>query len=132
MSHFDIIKSFHNEEEWNEISNTDKSKNFFMFNRYMAMKYPLQAHGFNHTKIDPAKTVDWFRSMFVTKKEPINFIWISTGKKEKAIRKKAIPQEVFKFLCEKYEISMREINNLMEFYPLEFQKYCESVKEMIS
>lgn len=132
MTHFDIIKAFRDDKEWENISNTDKSKNFFMFNRYMAMKFPLQAHGFNNTKIDPIKIVNWFRDLFVTKNVELGFIWTSTGKKEKAAKKKPIPQEVLKFLCEKYEVSMREMNYLMEFYPAEFQKYCESVKEMIS
>ena len=132
MSHFDIIKAFNSQEDWEKISNTDKSKNFFMFNRYMSMKFPLQAQGFNHTKIDPAKTIDWFRSMFIAKNEGIGFIWTSTGKKEKEAKKKPVPSEVLKFLCEKHEISMRELNQLMEFYPQEFEKYCKSVKEMIS
>jgi hypothetical protein len=132
MNHFDIIKAFHNEKEWEKITNSDKSKNFFMLNRTMAIMYPLHAQGFNHIKMDPVSAVNWWKTWILAKHpEGAGFIYTSTGKKKKEA-KKEIPEEVSNFLREKWQISSREIEDLKEFYPKEFQKYCESVKEMIS
>ncbi len=132
MNHFDIIKSFHNETEWKKITNSDKAKNFFMLNRTMAIMYPLQAQGFNHIKMDPVSAVNWWRSWIIAKHETTpGFIYTQTGKKKKEA-KKEIPEEVTNFIREKWEVSTREIEDLKEFYPKEFQKYCESVKEMLS
>lgn len=132
MELFDILKSFTNPTEWAKVKNSEKSKNLFMINRIMSIKYPLQANAFNHTKIDPAKTVDWWKRWIAGNyKTTPTFIFTSTGKKNKSV-KKEIPEEVLRFICEKYEVSLRDLKHLKGFYPEEFQKYCESVKEMIS
>ena len=133
MELFDIIKSFNNEKEWIKVTNSEKSKNLFMINRIMCVMHPLQSQGFNHIKIDPVETVNWWKSMISKKYSTTpGFIYTSLARKEKKTLKKEIPKEVIKVICEKFEISTREIKDLMEFYPKEFEKYCISVKEMIS
>jgi hypothetical protein len=132
MELFDIIKSFTNDSEWKKVTETEKSRNFFMINRIMSINFPLQGNAFNHTKIEPAKVVDWWRAFIKSKyKTPPPFIWTSTIKKKKEIKKEA-PEEVLRFICEKHEISMREIKDLQKFFPKEFMEYCENVKEIIS
>lgn len=135
MELFDIIKSFTNDAEWTKVTTAEKSKNFFMISRMMSIQFPVQANGFNQLKIDPIQTVEWWKKMIASKynsydKKP-NFIFTKTAKKEKET-KKIIPIEILQFICEKHEISMREIDDLLEFYPKEFYKYCESIKEMLA
>jgi hypothetical protein len=135
MELFDIIKAFTRPEEWAKVTNTEKAKNFFMINRMMSIRFPMQANGFNHTKIEPARAVDWWKEMIASKynstDKPASFVWTKTKKKEKE-KIKPIPEEILTFICEKHEISMREIEDLKQFFPQEFQKYCDSVKEMLS
>ena len=133
MELFDIINSFTNEEEWKKVTNAEKSRNLFMINRILSIKYPLQAQAFNLTKIDPIQTVNWWKEMIGKNyTKPPGFIYTPTGKKEKKILKKPIPPEVYEFLRERFEVCNRDLDYLLEFYPLEFQKYCQSIKEMIS
>lgn len=133
MELFDIIKSFTNEGEWAKVSNTDKAKNLFMINRIMSIGYPTHAHAFNNTKIDPVNVVNVWRNMISKKYDkPPAFIYTPTNKKSKDSTKIKVPDNILRFICERYEISMREIGDLMEFYPKEFKKYCDSIKEILS
>jgi hypothetical protein len=62
MQLFDIVKLIFNnkEKEWKSVSKIDKSRNFFMINRIMAIQFPVQANQFNKLKIVPAPVVDWW------------------------------------------------------------------------
>jgi len=44
--------------ENNEISNYEKSKHFFMYNRFLSIKYPNVANFINRMEIPPAAAVD--------------------------------------------------------------------------
>ena len=53
MKLFDYIKVlFGKDVNWDKVSNYDKSKNSFMTNRFMSIKFPIQANMFNTLKID--------------------------------------------------------------------------------
>lgn len=129
MSPFDIIKSFHS-KGWDKIKDREKSRNFFMINRIMSIQYPIQASAFNHIKIQPDRTIDWWRDSIckIYKNSPK---WIFTqtikgGKKE--VEK--IDEEVLQFIKEKYNISSREIKEIQDFYPEKFKKWIKEIKEI--
>ena len=133
MEPFDIIKSFTKEDEWEKISMVEKAKNFFIINRMMSIKYPLQAHGFNLTRIDPAQSVNWWRSMIAKNYQTYpGFIFTSTSKREKKEASKPIPTEIVKWICDKHQIGKKEIESLEEFFPKEWRNYGLSIKEMLS
>ena len=94
---FDYIKLVFskNEKDWKELSNTDKSRNFFMLNRFMAIKYPYQASHLCHYKIDPIAVSDyWHRIMSSQFSSTPNWIYAKTVKK-KAVKIKC----TFFYLC---------------------------------
>lgn len=65
MQLFDFIKVlFEDRGQYADLSKYDKSRQFFMLNRFMSIQYPQQANAFNHVRIPQAETVDfWQRSM---------------------------------------------------------------------
>ncbi len=65
MQLFDFIRVlFESPKQYNELSDYDKARQFFMTNRFMSIQYPIQANMLNHIKISQAKAVDyWHRNM---------------------------------------------------------------------
>lgn len=129
MSPFDIIKSFHS-KNWDKIKDRDKSRNFFMINRIMAIEYPLQAGMFNHIKIQPDRTIDWWRDNIsrIYKNSP-KWIFTSTIKRDRK-EKEEFLEEVIQFIKEKYNISSREVKEIQEFYPEKFSAWVKEIKEI--
>ena len=62
MKLFDYIKVlFGRDQQWNKLKGYDKSKNSFMTNRFMSIKFPIQANMFNTLKIDPVGQAESWR-----------------------------------------------------------------------
>ena len=62
MKLFDYIKVlFGKDVNCDKVSNYDKSKNSFMTNRFMSIKFPIQANMFNTLKIDPVGQAESWR-----------------------------------------------------------------------
>ena len=129
---FEIIKAFY-KKEWDKISDRDKSRNFFMINRICSIAYPLEANLFNHIKIQPDKVVDFWKIFITLKhKTPPSFIWTKTIKKEKEKSGIEYKEEVLNFIKEKNQISNREIQELIEFFPDEFKHFYKEIESLIS
>ena len=59
MKLFDYIKVlFGKDTQWDKLKGYDKSKNSFMTNRFMSIKFPVQANLFNALKIDAMSTIN--------------------------------------------------------------------------
>ena len=62
MKLFDYIKIlFSKPEHWDNLKPYDKVKNSFMVNRFMGIKFPLQANLFNVLKTDPVGAAESWR-----------------------------------------------------------------------
>jgi hypothetical protein len=62
MKLFDYIKvMFSSTEKWNKLKVYDKVKNSFMVNRFMSIKFPMQANLFNVLKTDPMGAAESWR-----------------------------------------------------------------------
>jgi hypothetical protein len=131
MELFDILKAFFNPKTWEDVSNHDKSRNFFMINRIMSIAFPLQANAFNNTKIDPVSVVDYWKETLNSKyKAPPGWFFTTTQKKEKS--KAFLPdEEVLDFIKSKYEISNREIEDLGRYFPKELKEFSKSIKDLL-
>lgn len=128
---YDIIKSFHT-TQWEDVSDRDKSRNFFMINRICSANFPLQANAFNHLKIQPEKAVDFWKT-FIShhyKKTP-QWVWTKSLKKEKEYTKN-YKEEIIEFIKEKYSISNREIKELQEFFPQKFSSFYKDIEKLLS
>lgn len=140
MELFDVIKQiFKSDKEWNKVSKYDKTRNFFMINRIMSIQYPLQANQFNHLKITPRPVIDWWHSALSPMVQKQGYQrtpgWVFTKtlkSKTKGKTKVNTPDEATeRFICERFEVSKREMNELKTFYPKEYQKWIKSIGEQL-
>lgn len=131
MELFDILKAFFNKKNWEDVSNHDKARNFFMINRIMGIAFPLQANAFNSTKIDPVSVVNYWKETLNTKyKAPPGWFFTATQKKEKS-KHFSPEEEVSEFIKSRYEISNREIQDLGKYFPKEFKEFSKSIKDLL-
>jgi hypothetical protein len=90
MDLFDLIKQiFDRGSKWDAIKTYDKSKNFFMINRFMSINFPMQANLFNNRHIVSSSAVDSWRDVLnrlFTK--PPSWMYTKTKKKESQGSKK--------------------------------------------
>lgn len=132
MELFDLTKTlFENPQQWNDVSNSDKKKHFFISNRMFSIGHPLQAHLLQHIKVNPAIIMDiWQRLMtnkFGYKKTPG---WMFTkgvvkNKLEKE-KKTSLSEELIKEYCRVYKVDYKSIKDSLMFF---HEKTVNEIKE---
>ncbi len=101
-----------NRKDWNKITDDQKEKFSFIFNRYFSKRYIEKAALMNLKGIDKVLIMDlWYNFML---KEPFpKWFW---SKSEK-VDKPKITQKEFKQLVEKLKIKPDDVNYLIEEHP---------------
>ena len=132
MELFDFIKILFNKSDrktWKEMSSYEKSRFQFMLNRFMSIKYPVNANQLNLVKtngLGVAETWKGVATRFYGDRVP-SFIYTKTNKNKKADSPVAkIPKEAIDLWCERHECGDREFNELLDLDPdglLEELKY---------
>lgn len=133
MQLFDIIKKMFSRNDWDDVGKNDKARNFFMINRIMSINFPIQANQFNHLKINPSPSIDWWHGTLINlyTKPPY---WIYTKTKKKETIKEGTKKdysEVESFLREKYQMSKRDLLDLKKFYPERYSNWMKNVSEQL-
>lgn len=117
---------FRSKNKWNEITDEDKEKFFFIFNRYFSKKYPEKAQLLNLKTIDKSSALDLWYYFMIDKPYP-KWFW-SKSTKEKTI----IPDTDFKLLMSKLNLKDLDveylINNHFDFIKEELKYYKEIEK----
>jgi hypothetical protein len=137
MELFDVVKNiFKNDKEWSKVKSIDKSRNFFMINRIMAIQFPIQANQFNHTKIIAKHVIDWWHvNLSKNFSRTPEWIYTKTKKSSTDQSKKEdffLDEETERFILQRFEISKREIQELQKFHPEKFKEWASSIKEQLS
>ena len=107
-----------NEKQWKELKDTDKNRNFFMMNRFLSIKYPVQVSLLSHFRINSAAVSDYWHSVLTKlyKTQP-SWIFAKTKKKATEDKKKNLPSEaMIKWWCQKHEISRRDFDDSVNFF----------------
>ena len=132
MELFDIVKLITSKNNnWSKVTNNEKSRNFFMINRIMSIKFPVWANQFNKTKINPIPVVNWwYNTLSQNYTRTPDWIYTKTLKKEKAL-KEAVYEDAEKFVRERMAISKRELSELKQFYPEKYNKWIKSIDQQI-
>lgn len=136
MELFDVIKRiFDNDTKWKDVSNHDKARNFFMINRIMSIQFPIQANQFNKLKVYPVPVVNWWHSTLSPrfKKSP-QWIFTQTSKASKAKNtdKKIDFSEAENLIREKYEVSLKDLDQVKKFYPDKYNEWMENITSQIN
>jgi hypothetical protein len=119
MKLFDYIKVlFGKDENWDKVSNYDKSKNSFMTNRFMSIKFPVQANLFNTLKIDPVGQAEAWRLVSSKFNRVPGFIYTKVKKSAKQKAKEWNPNPKALELYMKFnEIGEREYKEALKHNP---------------
>jgi len=120
MKLFDYIKVlFGKDEHWGKVTNYDKSKNSFMTNRFMSIKFPVQANLFNTLKIDPVGQAEAWRLVSSKFNRVPGFIYTKVKKSAKQKAKEWNPNPKALELYMKFnEIGEREYKEALKHDPL--------------
>ena len=123
-SPFDIIGMMFSksEKEFNEIPDNVLEMNYFIINQIMGIQFPLQAEVFNHTKINGAEVVRFWRIfLHYTGFHSVPKFVYTKGKKKAAdenihAKEIKIPMPLKRKYAEKKHISLKDVDNAIEIY----------------
>lgn len=131
MQLFDYVKIVFskNEKEWKELKDTDKARNFFMLNRFMAIQFPVQANYLSHYKIDPVAVSDyWHRTLSSKFTGTPKWIYAKTVKKKDQEKKLDLPSpEMIRWYCERHEMTRSEFDQNVKFFA---EKFTDEIKTL--
>ena len=115
MDLFKFIKViFESPSEYKKLKGYEKSKFFFMTNRFLSISYPVQANQFNNINVETDRVLDfWQRNLHKSGKVPY---WIYTKtKKDKVDKKIKIPsEEAIKIYLEKKNYSKKQLEQSLK------------------
>ena len=136
MELFDIVKNIFSQDskKWNNVSRNDKSRNFFMVNRIMAIQFPVIANQFNKLKINPEATVDWWRNNLSSRySKPPQWIYTKTLKRGEKTKKTSTTSwtEAEIFVRDRYNVSKRELSDLKKFYPEKYDSWMKNISDQM-
>ena len=131
MELFDFVKViFTDPKKYSTLRNVDKSRHFFMVNRFFAIKYPITAQALNRTGINGWAVMDlWQIVASRFSKVPG---WIYTKTKKVASEKVWKPNpEVASIWMQRNNVGERELKEAIRFYPEEMKKTFSSLEKQI-
>jgi hypothetical protein len=126
----DLFKVFNNlfvnPQSFLSMNDYEKSKYFFMFQRFFAIQYPVQADIFNIKNINTAEVLDyWCNSLSKIYKRTPAWVYntLKSVKTEKEEKKKInIDDDVIMYWCQLNECSRKEFYEIYDKYGDEFIK----------
>lgn len=132
MQLFDYIKIlFGKDEQWDKVSNYDKTRNSFMTNRFMGIKFPIQANLFNMLKTDPVGQAEAWRMVASKFNRVPGFIYTKVKKQPKVNEWVPNPKAVELYM--KFnEIGQREFREAVEHNRSEVKLAIDILEKQIS
>lgn len=133
MDLFDLTKKlFDRNYKWDTVKAYDKSKNFFMINRFMSINFPMQANLFNNRHIVSSSAVDSWRDVLnrlFTK--PPSWMYTKTKKAEKTGSKKYPEKETVLQWMKLNSLSKKDVESAMQLSPDDFIKELLQFEKML-
>jgi len=122
-----------NEKTWKDLKNTDKSRNFFMLNRFMSIKYPVQANMLSHYRINAESVSDyWHRNMSSLHSGTPKWVYTKTVKKKEVEKKLDLPStEMIRWYCHQNEMTRREFDESVNFFGNDFLSELRSLEKIL-
>ena len=128
---FDFVKvMFTNPKKYSEIKNSDKSRHYFMIQRFMSIQHPSTAQQLNRVGVNPWAVVDLWQLVA----SRFNRVpgWIYTKTKKVATEKTWKPDpEIAKIWMKRTGLGERDLKDLIKFKPDEMKKLFTSLEKQI-
>ena len=128
---FDFVKvMFTNPKKYSEIKNSDKSRHYFMIQRFMSIQHPTTAQQLNRVGVNPWAVVDLWQLVA----SRFNRVpgWIYTKTKKVATEKTWKPDpEIAKIWMKRTGLGERDLKDLIKFKPDEMKKLFSSLEKQI-
>ena len=130
MQLFDLVKvMFTNPKRYEELKNSDKSKNHFMIQRFMAINWPSESQKMNRNGINGIGVIDTWQ--FVTSRFKRVPGWIYTKTKKTKVQESLefkYSEDLVEIYLKVNEISRRDFDLLTKMYPQVMQDYFTKMK----
>lgn len=131
MELFDFVKvMFTNPKKYSQIKNSDKSRHYFMIQRFFSIQHPTTAQQLNRVGINPWAVVDLWQLV----SSRFNRVpgWIYTKTKKVSTEKTWKPdQEIAKIWMKRTGLGERDLKDLIKFKPDEMKKLFTSLEKQI-
>ena len=132
MKLFDYIKVLFGQDlPWKKLKGYDKSKNSYMVNRFMSIKFPIQANMFNALKIDPVGQAEAWRMVASKFNRVPGFIYTKT-KASKKIKTWVPDPKALEFYLKINEIGERDFKEAMKHHPSEVKNAITVLEKQMS
>jgi hypothetical protein len=134
MELFDMINAmFGKREVFEKTSLYERGRHHFMINRFMSIKYPMQAQFLNHTKIHPGNAVTYWADTVgkMFSKTP-GWMFVKTKKaKEEKAKSQPINEATIKYYCQKNQCSRRDVDDAIKLIGDPFIQELQSLQKLI-
>lgn len=130
MQLFDLVRvMFTNPKKYKELKNSDKAKNHFLINRFMAINWPAQAQLLNRNGINGVGVIDTWQFITSRFKRVPGWIYTKTKKtkKQESLEFK-YSEELVEIYLKVNQISRKDFNQLTKLHPEQMQEYFTKMK----
>lgn len=118
---------FKTRSNWDKITDEDKEKFFFIFNRYFSKKYPEKSYLLNLKTTNKSDAMDlWFH--FMGSKPYPNWFWSKTPTEKSEISEKDLKLLLIKLKLKESDITYL-VNNFPDFIKEELKYYKQLDKQ---
>lgn len=107
MELIDIVNAITKKRGWDDVTDLEKEKNFFIINRYMSKMYPIQAQLLNLKTIDKVSGLNLWYHFMLNQPYP-KWFWSKGEKSEKII-----PEKDYNLLLIKLRIKKEDLDYLI-------------------
>ena len=135
MELFDLLNAmFSKRQEFEKTTLHERGRHFFMVNRFMSIKYPIQAQFLNNTKIHPGNGVTyWADTVGKMFSRTPTWMFVKTKKaKEAKAAAQPVNDETIRYYCQKNQCSRRDVDNAMLLVGKPFIEELQTLQRLIS
>lgn len=116
---------FKDRNDWNKVTDDEKSAYFFIINRYFSKKYPYLAQTLNLKETDKTIGMDLIFNFMINQPYP-KWLW---SKSEKKVEKNSITEKDELKLLERWNIKNEELELLVRYYPEEIKEELDYINQ---
>ena len=133
MQLFDLVRiMFTDPNKYAKVKNSDKAKNMFMINRFMAIKHPTTAQSLNKNGINPWAVVDLWQLVAKRNNRVPGWIWTKTKKAEAAKKTWTPDKDLANFWMKANNLTQKDLDAAIKYNPEELKKILNNLKKRIS